>query len=143
MSPLVTQILTRAFATLGEREIAGTGSNSTILGWIRRWFPRQADDSSLAWCAIWVATIMQECGLEVPALPFRAFSWRQWGAKRTGEPQLGDVVILDRAGGYHVGLCLRVTANSVWLLGGNQGSAVSVAEFDRARVVSVRVPAAG
>jgi uncharacterized protein (TIGR02594 family) len=140
MSPLVSQIMARAFATLGEQEVPGTKSNSTILGWIRRWFPRHEDDSTLAWCGVWVATVMSDCGLPVPPMPFRARSWRLWGTRREGEPQLGDVVVLTRSGGHHVAICLRATPDVVWVIGGNQQNAVTVAKYDRKRVVAVRSP---
>ena len=140
MTPLVSQILSRAFATLGEQEVSGTKSNSTILGWIRAWFPKQNDDSTIAWCAIWTSTIMSECGLPVPPTPFRAYSWRLWGTLREGEPQLGDVVVLTRSGGHHVAVCLRVTKDSFWGISGNSKNAVSVDKYDRKRIVAVRSP---
>jgi uncharacterized protein (TIGR02594 family) len=135
MNPLVSQILARAFADLGEHEVPGTESNPKILGWMRSWFPRQRDDTTLAWCAIWISVVMKDCGLAVPEFPFRAKSWAGWGTERTTEPQLGDVCVLDRAGGGHVGIVLRVTKSHVWLLSGNHGNAIDVAKFWRSRIV--------
>jgi uncharacterized protein (TIGR02594 family) len=81
--------------------------------------------------------VLTACGLAVPALPFRAHSWIAWGS-RTETPAVGDVAVITRDGGFHVGIVLRVTDESIWLLGGNQGNAVSVAQFDRKRVVQIR-----
>ncbi len=137
MDALRAKIVETAFASLGEQEVTGPASNPTVLGWIRRWLPRATDDSTTAWCAVWVSQVMASCGLEVPATPFRAHSWLAWGTS-TEDPTLGDVAVMIRDGGFHVGIVLRATSESIWLVGGNQGNAVSVARFDRKRVVQVR-----
>lgn len=139
MDALQAKILTTALATLGESEKAGSASNPKILEWIRAWLPRATDDSATAWCAVWMAEIMTRCGLPVPADPFRARSWLRWGtvvAPLAAEP--GDVAILTRPSSHHVALVLRVTPQDIWLLGGNQGDAVSVRAYPFDRVVSVR-----
>ncbi len=53
----------------------------------------------------------------------------------------GCVVVFERAGGGHVGLVVGETAGGrLLVLGGNQGDAVSVAAFQRERVVAYRWP---
>jgi uncharacterized protein (TIGR02594 family) len=52
-----------------------------------------------------------------------------------------DVVVLSRGTNLvqgHVGLFAGLAQKEVYLLGGNQGNGVSVALFDRARIVGVR-----
>ena len=52
---------------------------------------------------------------------------------------LGDVVIIDRTGGGHVFLLIGFTREgNVIGIGGNQGNKVSIAEFDKDRVLGVR-----
>lgn len=51
----------------------------------------------------------------------------------------GDTVIFTRAGGNHVALLhRRVEGNQVWVIGGNQGNAVSIAPYARSAVRGVR-----
>jgi uncharacterized protein (TIGR02594 family) len=138
MSPLATQILIAAFGTLGEQESIGTKVNPTILGWIRAWFPRATDDSTIAWCAIWLSTVVSDCGIGVPDKPFRARMWKEWGTKREGPAQVGDVAVLRRKGGHHVGIVLKATDRYVWLVGGNQSNSVNVTRFDASLIEAVR-----
>jgi uncharacterized protein (TIGR02594 family) len=55
--------------------------------------------------------------------------------QRGPDPQPGPE-ILDAPG--HVGFFSELSPGKVWILGGNQGNAVSVAPFDVSRVLGVR-----
>jgi uncharacterized protein (TIGR02594 family) len=72
-----------------------------------------------------------------------ARSWLEWGREPADEEfGPGVIVILERgADSGHVAFLEDWNANQVYLLGGNQGNAVSRAWFRMNRVIGYRVPA--
>jgi uncharacterized protein (TIGR02594 family) len=91
------------------------------------------------WCSSFVCAMALLLGLPSS----RSAAARSWLA--VGQPidldhaiAGNDVVILTRAGGGHVGFYAGHSAQTITLLGGNQGNAVSLATFDRARLLGVR-----
>lgn len=102
-------------------------------------------DDTIPWCSAFVTGIMHEAGLT----DFRtsaARAWRQWGRPLT-EPRTGCVVVLWRDGPTsphgHVGLYERTDGTgALWLLGGNQGNAVTIKPYARARLIGFRWPTA-
>lgn len=48
--------------------------------------------------------------------------------------------MLTRNGGGHVGFYVRETDRYVYILGGNQGNKVSVAAYDKGRIIAYRLP---
>lgn len=137
--PLRLTLLETCLSTLGEREVTGPKSNPTILAWIRARLPWAKDDSTTAWCGLWLAAMCQHAQLPIPEKAWKAAAWKDWGHVRAPIAALpGDVAILTRPGGHHVGAVLKVTRHQIWLLGGNQGNAVSVRSYPFSRVQSVR-----
>ncbi|HKZ97595.1 MAG TPA: glycosyl hydrolase 108 family protein [Hyphomicrobiaceae bacterium] len=73
-----------------------------------------------------------------------ARSYLGWG-EALGDGRLGAIAVLTRGADPalgHVGFLVGETADTLFLLGGNQGDAVSVAPFARSRLVGLRWPAA-
>ena len=71
-----------------------------------------------------------------------ARSYLDWG-QALEDPHTGAVAVLSRGSDPslgHVGFLVGLTASDVVLLGGNQGDAVSVRAFPRARLVGLRWP---
>lgn len=104
------------------------------------------------WCSAWVHGIAFLHGLPMSGSA-AARSWLKVGYGVSYEEALpGDVVILKRGGGEqpgpevtsgapgHVGFLVGFKAGGgVLVLGGNQGDAVSVAEFPVDRILGIRV----
>jgi uncharacterized protein (TIGR02594 family) len=94
----------------------------------------------LPWCGIFMHIIATACGAPVPPRSLRAASWKLIGAAipehRFAQP--GDVVVLRRAGGFHVGLFIRCDGESVWILGGNQAKSVCIKAFETTKIVAIR-----
>lgn len=67
-----------------------------------------------------------------------ARSWATYGA--SCKPHPGCIVVLTRTGGGHVGFYVRETEKYVYILGGNQGNKVSVAAYDKSRIIAYRLP---
>lgn len=123
---------------VGIRETAGASSTPLVLAMLRldnAW----PEGDETPWCsafANWVAWL-----LRLPrSKSLAARSWLAVGRPiPLEEAQAGfDVVVLERGAGGHVGFYAGHDAATVSVLGGNQGDAVSVASFPRARVLGVR-----
>ncbi len=132
-----------AWSELGVRETAGAGSNPRIEAYIRRAGHPAAANDATAWCAAFVGACLDAAGL-VPTGSLLARSYLNWGVA-TEAPALGVIVVLTRGSDPaqgHVGFLIGMTASEVILLGGNQADAVSVAAFDRRRILGFRLPSA-
>jgi uncharacterized protein (TIGR02594 family) len=125
---------------IGLREIAGAPTAPKIAAWLQSLGAWWRDDET-PWCGVAVAGWMQSCGVSVPKHWYRAKGWLDWGVPLS-RPELGAVVVFERAGGGHVGLVAGSDRNGrLLVLGGNQGNAVSIAPFDISRVIGYRWPA--
>jgi len=138
---------------IGRKELPGPESAP----WIEKlWFKLRAgwlwalygDDSTLAWCGLFVAACLNELGYALPKHWYRARAWLELDTpadKRRLQaldfPAVGCIVVFERKGGGHVGF---VVGQSVYghlmVLGGNQGNSVSILPFDRERVLGYRWP---
>lgn len=129
-----------AHASLGLREIHGAPTEPTIARWLKQLGAWWTDDET-PWCGTACAAWMKVAGISPPKTWYRAKGWLEFG-RPLSVPVPGCVVVLDRAGGGHVGLVVGVTPiNDLLVLGGNQGDCVSIARFPRSRVVGYRWPA--
>jgi uncharacterized protein (TIGR02594 family) len=136
---------------VGIKEVHGKVSNPAILAMLQldqAW----PDDDEVPWCSAFVNYVAWL--LRLPrSKSLAARSWLNVGRQvRPEEAQQGnDVVVLSRGSNPasgHVGLFAGWgdgiaggpldIASSVFLLGGNQGNAVSIAEFPVARLLGVR-----
>ena len=125
---------------LGVREVPGKGSHPVIAEMFKlapSWLNQ--DDSATAWCGLFRGYVGHLTGTGLPAQHYRAASWLKWGRPvPLKEAVQGDTVIMKRLGGHHVALLDCVQGNWIYLLGGNQGDAVTVSKFPIAHVVGVR-----
>lgn len=136
---------------IGQAERPGNLDNPFIVACLSLVGIPNAHDE-VAWCSAFMAGYTWVLGLLPKGITAGARSWL-----RVGEPidldsastAHVDVVILQRGDGPqpgpdviqalgHVGLFYGFDGEHVRLLGGNQGNAVSVASFPRARVLGVR-----
>lgn len=130
---------------VGVKEFDGHISNPTILAMLKLDQAWPVDDSSTPWCSAFVNYI---CWLlRLPrSKSLLARSWLGVGTPvnlmNSEKPTAAfDVVVLERppsptAG--HVGFYAGADNNRVFLLGGNQGNAVSVSAYDVDRVLGIR-----
>jgi len=140
------QVLSLLFKYFGVSEYA-KGANPTILAWIRKYFPKAKDDNDYSWCSIGLISILSENEsfkqqiLESRIDPM-ARSWLRLPSD-VFEAQPGDIVILSRGTGLsgHVGVFLGENFNNknqINLIGCNQSDSVSIASFDKSRILGVR-----
>ena len=130
--------LAAARADVGQRETLGPNDSP----WIRRMLEKLGAKWLLGqpWCGGAVAVWMQASGFSIPTHWYRARACADWG-HRLERPVHGCVVVFSRTGGGHVGLVVgEDAAGRLAVLGGNQGDAVNIRAFDRARVLAYRWP---
>lgn len=165
-NPLPPVMVRLALDLHGTLETPGTPDNPRIIGWadeVNNAFPGRAynkwaadwyNDDSVPWCGLFMAAICARTGLDYRAPPknyLAALSWADWGVPvqfkgreglRLGEIKVGDVGVLVRKGGGHVGIIVGVTKDgkNIIMIGGNQGDKVSIAEFPLTRVYAIRRP---
>ena len=134
---------------MGLREVAGSVHNPHILAMLQldaKW----VGDDETPWCsafANYVAWLL-DCGR---SRSLAARSWLSVGTRvEENDARPGfHVVVLSRGSGFqpgptvldapgHVGFFAYYDGDNVGLLGGNQGNAVSIAQFPKARILGIR-----
>ena len=144
---VLPKMLSSALQYLGVKEIPGAASNPVIMDMARGLGISNIytnDDTS--WCALFINHLIRINGKPIVDHKgdkynlLRAKYMLNWGQPvKLENALLGDVVIIDRTGGGHVFLLIGFTKEgNVIGIGGNQGNKVSIAEFDKDRVLGVR-----
>lgn len=147
-APLTITPLALAERFVGQREIPGPVDNPWVVAFSST-IDGSAPDDETPWCSTFVNGICWMLGL--PRSNSRAArSWLKVGRPVTLAAAVPDftVVILQRGAGKqpgpevlnapgHVGFLVRKSGDTIWLLGGNQGDAVTIAPFRAERVLGV------
>jgi uncharacterized protein (TIGR02594 family) len=135
--------LTLAWADLGVLEAPGSDNNPKVVRYYADAGHPGVHGDDVAWCAAFVGACLERAGVG-GTRSLMARSYLSWG-EALEEPRTGAVAVLSRSADPslgHVGFLVGLTDDEVVLLGGNQGDAVSVAAFPRARLLGLRWPAA-
>jgi uncharacterized protein (TIGR02594 family) len=133
--------LAAAWAEFGVREVAGAGDAAAVQRYFREAGHSEIQHDATPWCAAFIGAMLKRAG-SAGTGSLMARSYLSWG-KAIDETRSGAVVVLSRgedANAGHVGLCVGAAGKRVFLLGGNQGDAVSVEAFDASRVLGYRWP---
>jgi uncharacterized protein (TIGR02594 family) len=136
------RIVREAMALLGTLETPGTKSNPIIVNWAKETNTKEDDwynTDSIPWCGLFMAVVAQRANWEVVKEPLRAKAWDKFG-QVVKEAVLGDILVFSRNGGGHVGLYVGESATTYFVLGGNQGDKVSIAEISKSRIHSINRP---
>lgn len=135
--------LREAWREFGQAERAGARANPRIVAMFRDAGHPKVTRDEVAWCAAFVGACLERSGA-ASTRSLMARSYLQWGEPLSA-PRAGAVAVLSRgrnAALGHVGFWLGETDRDVVLLGGNQGNAVSVARYPKARLLGFRWPPA-
>jgi len=130
-----------AWGELGQHEVRGAADNSHIRAFYRDAGHSESLHDEVPWCAAFVGACLERAGLAGTG-SLMARSYLRWGAP-VDEGRFGAVAVLSRGSdpnAGHVGFLLGETEAHIILLGGNQGDAVTVAGFPKARVLGYRWP---
>lgn len=130
-----------AWAEFGVRETPGEADTPEILSYFREVGDTSAETEATPWCAAFAGAMLKRAGYAGTG-SLLARSYLGWGEALT-EPRLGAVTVLSRGDdptAGHVGFYLGEAQGKLFLIGGNQGDAVTVAAFDKARLLGLRWP---
>lgn len=131
--------LTEARRFVGLKEVVGAAHEPEILQMWRDIKRGGIKDDETPWCAAFVGAMLERSGVRSSRFE-SARSYLEWG-QPLSEPEAGCIVVFERQGGGHVGFVVGRTADGhLLVLGGNQSNRVSIAPFDRARVIAYRWP---
>lgn len=132
----------RAEMATGVREVPGEKHQTRILEY-HGTTTLKATSDEIAWCSAFANWCMLATGIVGTRLA-NARSWLKWGRVLT-QPLPGCVAVLTRGSdpwSGHVGFYVRTSGTRIYLLGGNQGNAISEAPFAKSRVLGYRWPLA-
>lgn len=153
---VLPRIVSNALEYIGTHETPGKQSTPEIM--------RMADHLNIAdlyvndetaWCALFMCYILSTSNKPMPYKGFEILRAMSFAGEGPTHPVaygkqvafddmcLGDIVVLKRLEGGHVGILIAVTKRdnkitSVHLLGGNQSNAVNVSEMNAQRVHDIR-----
>jgi len=126
---------------MGQAEVPGASHNLRIVRYARDIGCTWVESDEVPWCAGFVGACLQRAGLEHTG-SMLARSYLKWGVECGPVPHA--VAVLRRGNdprAGHVGFLVERRDGKVYLLGGNQGNAVSIAAYMEADVLGYRWPA--
>lgn len=134
------KMLLEALKLFGTKEITGKENNPVILAWAKEaGLEKFYSNDEVPWCGLFMALIAKRAGKAVPDQPLWALNWQKFGVK-ANTAMLGDVIVVKRPTGGHVGLYVGEDAVAYHVLAGNQSNAVNIARIAKNRVYAVRRP---
>jgi uncharacterized protein (TIGR02594 family) len=132
--------LLSAWRHIGLRELPGAPTQPRIRSWLQSLGAPWTDDET-PWCGVLPAAIFQGLGYKIPpgTTWASARAWAKWGVPLESSV-LGAVNVYwrDSPNGWtgHVGFHVGSTEDGRdLLLGANQSNAVTIAPFDRRRLI--------
>lgn len=136
-----TEIIITALSKIGLHESPGTADNLEILQLAQEaGFGATYTHDDISWCSMFMNWVAKKCKMQASGA-LNARSWLLIGTM-TKVPEMGDVAILwrDSPSSWqgHVGIFIREDASNYYLLGGNQGDAVSIMPFPKNRLLGFR-----
>jgi len=122
-------------------------SRNVLSSFIGKVAGQNVDPVATPWCAAFANAVLRESGMQ-GSNSLGARSFLNTGTPVLGNPEQGDVVVLSRGNDPnkgHVGFYAGPgsTPGTVKILGGNQGDAVSYADFPISQILGVRRMGAG
>lgn len=133
--------LAQAWHELGQSEVAGTKHNPRITAFFKELGHEKFARDEVAWCAAFVGACLERADYD-STRSLMARSYAGHGAPLTSE-KIGAIAVLKRGNNPafgHVGFVVGWSDKNIWLLGGNQSDAVTVAAYPRSRLVALRWP---
>ncbi|WAC03466.1 TIGR02594 family protein [Lacinutrix neustonica] len=135
-------LLQVAINEFGIKEIKGPRHNQRIIKYAQDSKFTWINDDETAWCSTFMNWVAIQAGLQ-HSKSASARSWLNVGFE-TQNPEPGDVVVFWRdsinSQFGHVGIYLGYAKDQsrIYVLGGNQGDAVSISAYPAARLLSFR-----
>lgn len=135
------QILVKALALIGTKEIIGSIHSDVIMGWAKELgIEKIYTADEIAWCGLFVAIVCKHSNVETGITPKEALwalNWNKFGTKQT-IAMLGDILTFKRNGGGHVGIYVGEDDTCYHVLGGNQSNMVCITRIEKTRCAGIR-----
>jgi uncharacterized protein (TIGR02594 family) len=127
---------------LGVKEYPAAKHNDQIVKFFADAGHGYVQDDETPWCAAFVGAVLAECGVKGSG-KLNARSYMDWGHPvDIANAEKGDIVVFWRGSKDswkgHVAFFSHVEGDKIYVLGGNQGNAVSVAPYPAERLLGVR-----
>lgn len=133
--------LVHARSCLGVAEAEGTRNNPQVVKFfVESGHPGVTQDAT-AWCAAFVGAMLKRAGMPNTG-SLAARSYLKYGVPVT-EPEPGDIAVFSRGNSTwegHVAFYISETDTAVKVLGGNQSNKVSVASYQKSKLLGYRRP---
>jgi uncharacterized protein (TIGR02594 family) len=140
MTELNKTIYAIAADEIGVEEWPGARHNPRVLEYYKESGHAEIKSDEVPWCAAFVGAVLAKAGAQGTG-QLTARSYSKWGDEVTlPQAQRGDIVVLSRGEPWqgHVGFFHNFGDGKIELIGGNQGNKVSIAAYDRRRIVAIR-----
>lgn len=138
------KVIQNAIKLFGIREIPGTKSNPKIIAMADHLGLSEiytSDDT--AWCGLAHGYVLTMAGKELPFKSkydyLRAKAYAAHG-ERVTSPEVGDTLVFERPGGFHVGFYAGESKDAYYVLGGNQSNMYCFTWIAKDRLYSARRP---
>lgn len=122
---------------IGVKEVSGKKHNPCIV-WYASFTTLKATDDETPWCSSFMCA-MAFLGGQPSTKSAAAKSWLNYGLP--GDGSKGDIAIFKRSGGHHVAFVnkpFKTGDKVINVLGGNQGNAVSIMDYDAKNILGFR-----
>ncbi len=118
----------------GAEAQSGGGGGSSAVAVAKRYLGTNPTRRSRRWCAEFMNMVERKVGRRGTGSAM-ARSFANYG-RRVSNPRPGDIAVLSRRGGGHVGYVMSVQGNKVKLISGNHGRKVGIGTYPRSRVIA-------
>jgi uncharacterized protein (TIGR02594 family) len=126
----------------GVVEYPGSPANPRIVEYLRSTSlsSAMAETDETAWCSAFVNFCVEQAGFAGTDSAL-ARSWLKWG-REAEKPVVGCIVVFKRGEppSGHVAFYVSEDERNITVLGGNQGNKVSIANYEKSRLLGFRVP---
>lgn len=116
----------------------GVKSNAYAVSVAKRYIGGNPTGRRSSWCADFIGLVEKKVGRKGSGSSL-AKSYLAYG-KPVSSPQPGDIVVLWRPGGGHVGYFMGWKDGKVELISGNHGRKVGIGVYPKSRVLGYRRP---
>lgn len=110
------------------------GGNARAVSVASRYLGTNPTKRSSRWCAEFMNMMERKMGRSGTGSAL-AKSFASYG-RRVSNPRAGDIAVLSRKGGGHVGYVMSVSGGKVKLISGNHGRKVGIGTYPRSRVIA-------
>ena len=136
----MTKAFEIALKEYGTKGIMGVGESPQVLNYFAEIGHSWVKDDDTAWCAAFLNWCLKKAGATFTG-SLLARSFLNFGTN-TKTPTLGDIVVLWRvsptSGFGHVGFFISETADTIFILAGNQDNQVNIKEFPKTKLLGYR-----